>query len=111
MLQRWLLKYAALTIVHAFISCVAVVIVVAAAMSPGTEWLLRLTVILWDFLFFPLLCLDWAGIELVPIDSPLAIAINSPTWSAIVSAIWLVASRYRHRKLNKAKRVDETMEL
>lgn len=111
MLQRWLLKYAALTIVHAFISCVAVVIVVAAAMSPGTEWLLRVTALLWGFLFFPLLWLDWAGIELVPLDSPLAIAINTPAWAAVAWVIWLVASRCRHRKLNKAERVDETMEL
>lgn len=111
MLQRCLLKYASLTIVHALVSCVAFVFLVAAAMSPGTEWLLRLTVVLWGFLFFPLLSLYWAGIELVPLDSPLALAINSPSWAAVVSVIWLVASRYRRRKLNNTKGVDEAMKL
>jgi hypothetical protein len=95
MLLRWLLRYALLSIAHGLTSFVAFFLMYAAAMSPGGGWLVDC---IGYVMFFPLLVLDCAGIDLGTLDNPLAIAVNSLIWAGIVSVNWLAASHLRHRK-------------
>lgn len=104
MFLRWLLKVALLTVAHALASGIAVVFAIAAAMSPGGDWLAGGLLF---SMFFPLYLLDWAGVELVPLDSPLAIAVNSPSWVVIVSAIWFVGCRSLGWKRNQRRGAEE----
>jgi hypothetical protein len=105
MLLRWALRVVALTIVHALASCVIVVIAIAQGMSGGVGWVVGGFFIL---MFFPWLLLNWAGIEPVPFDSPLAVAFNSLTWVAIVSALFLVGSRFFRKRREGTLRAQET---
>ena len=106
MLLRWAWRFVALTIVHALASCLIVVIAIAQGMSSGgVAWVVGGFFIL---LFLPWLLLSWAGIEPVRLDSPLAVAFNSLTWVAIVSAVFLVGSRFFRKRRECTLRAQET---
>ena len=94
MLLRHLLTFVVMTIFQAIASAVALLLAIAAGMSPGSDWLISPLLIIF---FFPVLLLDWAGIEVVPIDSPQALLLNSPFWAAIIYPGWL-AWRWAWRK-------------
>jgi hypothetical protein len=95
MLLRWLWRFLRVTLAHAVTSCVGVVIAIAAAMCPGGGVVAGA---LYCALFFPVLLLSCVGVEPVPLDSPLVLAVNSPMWAAVSMGLWFLASRLRRRE-------------
>jgi hypothetical protein len=96
MLLRWLSIFVLVTIVHAWASFVVLVLAVATAPYSGGP--LSLPANLFCILFSPLLLLSWVGVELIRLDSPAGIAINSLSWAVAFSMLWLVGSRLRRKE-------------